>query len=717
MFTYINNKIAVQKVKSLEQWMESSFDVIFVCICIFSIPIIVRSLFQAVHDGLYLNLFLYVACYLFGLFITFAKFVPFVFRAWGGVGILFIAGAIAIFTVGPLGSGRIFLFASGIFATVILGIKAGIFVFILQAIVLFLFSYLLKVDFQTWANIELYSQSSWITSSSTFIFLSIIFVIAIGRMINGLSFTFSELQRANSDIKKSEERFRTIVENANDVIFYVDKENKKIGYVSPICKFVLGYEQSDFEGMDYASFIHKDDVARAEELLEKILAGTAAQEEIEYRILHKNGTWNWHLTRGGPLKDADGNITGFVGIARDVTERRQIEQDLINARDEAEAANKAKSEFLANMSHEVRTPLNGVMGMLQFLQVTELDSQQQEYAETAIQSCRRLNRLLTDILDFSRIEAGMLFIQSAPLDLTEVLCQTRDLFASVTRESGVAFHVDVDPSIPKRLLGDGARLQQVLTNMVGNALKFTHAGSVMLEVSRLPVLLDDECRVLFSVTDTGIGIPDDKLASLFKPFSQVNEGYTRSYQGAGLGLSICRRLVGLMGGGISVVSEPGVGTTMCFSLSFRLGKSDEKSRPAHAPHFVPHLEGLNLLLAEDDPYSGIMVAKLLRKFGATAKHVANGRQAVEALRQEDFDLVLMDVQMPVMDGIEATLAIRGAEAGERMRNVPIVALTAYTLASDKEKFARAGMNGYVPKPVEIEELLRAIEESLRQRRA
>jgi len=170
MFTYINKKIAVQKVKSLEQWMESSFDVIFVCICIFSIPIIVRSLFQAVHDGLYLNLFLYVACYLFGLFITFAKFVPFVYRAWSGVGILFLAGVIAIFTVGPLGSGRIFLFASGIFATVILGIKSGIFVFILQSIVLFLFSYLLKVDFQTWANIELYSHGSWITSSSTFIF-------------------------------------------------------------------------------------------------------------------------------------------------------------------------------------------------------------------------------------------------------------------------------------------------------------------------------------------------------------------------------------------------------------------------------------------------------------------------------------------------------------------------------------------------------------------
>jgi len=219
------------------------------------------------------------------------------------------------------------------------------------------------------------------------------------------------------------------------------------------------------------------------------------------------------------------------------------------------------------------------------------------------------------------------------------------------------------------------------------------------------------------VSDTGIGIPDDKLASLFKPFSQVNEGYTRSYQGAGLGLSICRRLVGLMGGGISVVSEPGVGTTMCFSLSFRLGKSDEKSCPPQESHFVAHLEGLNLLLAEDDPYSGIMVAKLLGKFGATAKHVANGRQALEALRQEDFDLVLMDVQMPVMDGIEATLAIRGGEAGERMRNTPIIALTAYTLASDKGKFARAGMNGYVPKPVEIEELLRAIEESLRQRRA
>ena len=401
-----------------------------------------------------------------------------------------------------------------------------------------------------------------------------------------------------------------------------------------------------------------------------------------------------------PVLDEAGKVLGVVEYGLDVTELRR-------AREEAQAASRAKSEFLANMSHEIRTPLNGVMGMLQLIRLTELDPEQEEYSRTAIQSCKRLVRLLSDILDLSRIEAGKLCLQPAPLDVSEVMNQTRDLFAPIAMGSGVELRVVSDPAIPARLRGDAARLQQVLTNLVGNALKFTQSGAVTMEACALPAMRDGRPRVLFTVTDTGIGIPDDKLAGLFKPFSQITDGYTRSYQGAGLGLSICKRLLELMGGGISVVSEAGVGTQMHFSLPFDHAGDDLDDADRPVPAAVT-LSGMSILMAEDDRTSAMAAATLLRKHGARVTLAEDGRQALEALRRDDFDLVIMDVQMPALDGVEATRAIRAGEAGEEARRVPILAMTAYAMSGDRESFLEAGMDGYVAKPVNAAELLRRI---------
>ena len=402
-----------------------------------------------------------------------------------------------------------------------------------------------------------------------------------------------------------------------------------------------------------------------------------------------------------PVRDETGKVLGVVEYGLDVTELRR-------AREEALAANRAKSEFLANMSHEIRTPLNGIMGMLQLIRLTSLDPEQDEYSRTAIQSCKRLVRLLSDILDLSRIEAGKLCLQAAPMDLGEVMDQTRDLFAPIAMEAGVELRVSRDPAIPERLRGDAARLQQVLTNLVGNALKFTPSGTVTMEAWALPAARDGRPRVLFTVTDTGIGIPDDKVASLFRPFSQITDGYTRSYQGAGLGLSICKRLVNLMGGGLSVVSEPGVGTQMLFSLAFdRTGEDLETAeRPGLAPGRT--LDGMSILLAEDDRTSALAAGTLLRKHGARVTLAEDGRKALDTLSQGGFDLVIMDVQMPLMDGIEATRAIRAGAAGEQARRIPILAMTAYAMSGDRESFLEAGMDGYVAKPVNGEELLKSI---------
>jgi CheY-like chemotaxis protein len=298
------------------------------------------------------------------------------------------------------------------------------------------------------------------------------------------------------------------------------------------------------------------------------------------------------------------------------------------------------------------------------------------------------------------------------LALAELLRQTSDLFSPIAREKELDLSFELDPDIPELVLGDATRLQQVLSNMVGNALKFTHSGSVIVEASLLPALQSGQCRVFFSVADTGIGIPDDKLGNLFKPFSQITEGYTRSYQGAGLGLSICKRLVASMGGNISVVSEPGAGTTMFFSVTFGAAAPNTVTASDRETIFAPALDGLKVLMAEDDHFSGILAMKLLGAFGATVRHVQNGRQALDALGDEPFDLVLMDVQMPTMDGVEATMRIRQGEAGDEAKNTPIIAMTSYAMDGDREKFLQAGMNAYVAKPVDIKNLLNAISEML-----
>ena len=394
-------------------------------------------------------------------------------------------------------------------------------------------------------------------------------------------------------------------------------------------------------------------------------------------------------------------------VAARTKELRENERILKDAKSAAETANRVKSEFLANMSHEIRTPLNGIMGMLQLVATTPLNEEQDEYVRTAIQSSNRLTRLLTDILDISRIEANRIEIVREPFDLRDVIDSIAQLFGPSAREKRLDFRVRIHPGIPERLLGDAPRLQQVLSNLVGNALKFTPEGSVELDARLLPVSREGECRVLFSVADTGIGIGDQALSTLFTPFTQIDTGFSRRCQGAGLGLAITKRLTALMGGDIAVDSGEGAGTTVYVSIAFGLGprsaagsESDiADASPSEAPGTVIPLR---VLIVENDEVNRMTAEKVIQRFGHRVVTARNGQEALDALRGNPFDLILMDVQMPVMDGVEATRRIREGEAGPEHQGIPIIAMTAYAMVGDREKFLAAGMDDYLAKPVDIE---------------
>jgi len=430
--------------------------------------------------------------------------------------------------------------------------------------------------------------------------------------------------------------------------------------------------------------------------------------QLELEMIRQDGQTCWLNAFGGPARDHHGRITGLHGTVQDITERKRHEIALREAMEAAEVANRAKSTFLANMSHEIRTPLNGVLGMLQLLRMSSLDKDAADYVNTAIQSCNRLTRLLSDILDLSRIEVGHLKIQNESVNVHDLMLQLFEMFLPTARQSGIGLNCRADPGIPRHLSGDATRLQQVLINLVGNALKFTPSGSVSVAVSPLPQIRPGAYPLLFSVTDSGIGIPDDKLAILFKPFTQVSEGYMRQFQGAGLGLAICKRLVELMGGTIAVESEEGAGTSVHFSVTLGAGQQTPEEPPPSIRLGNGGVSSLRVLVAEDDQANARTAQRLLERRGCLVRTAETGEQAIALLRQDPFDLVLMDVQMPDMDGVEATRAIRSGRAGEDRRRIPIIAVTAYAMPGDREKFLAAGMNGYIAKPMGIDELAQAI---------
>ncbi|HSR36584.1 MAG TPA: ATP-binding protein, partial [Desulfurivibrionaceae bacterium] len=393
--------------------------------------------------------------------------------------------------------------------------------------------------------------------------------------------------------------------------------------------------------------------------------------------------------------------------------RRETERELVEARDAAEAASRAKDEFLANMSHEIRTPMNGVLGTLQLLREMEMEPAQREFVRTAYTSADSLLRILNDILDFSKIEAKKLVLESIPVDLRQIIGEALTLHAVQAQEKKIALTADVDPSLPPRLLGDPTRIRQVLSNLVSNAVKFTEDGRVTVH-ARVTATDSGRVAIRIEVSDTGIGIEEEKQAVLFQSFTQADGSTTRKYGGTGLGLAIVRQLVLLMGGDLGVKSSPGHGATFWCDLRLPVAAETDGEERAEGQEAAPGvvLHG-RILLVEDNKVNQVVAQKMLQRLGQEVVLAENGEAALQALaRGERVALILMDCQMPVLDGYAATTAWRAIEAREGRGRTPIIAMTAHAMEGDRERCLAAGMDDYLAKPVKKEALAAMLEKWL-----
>jgi len=525
----------------------------------------------------------------------------------------------------------------------------------------------------------------------------------------GIGIDITERKRSEEALRLSEERLALALDASSDGLWDWNFATGDV-YHSPRYLGMLGYGSGDIDHniSGWEKLLHPDDFEKTKRTeLDHIERGEPFA--LEFRLRNKAGDWQWVMSRGKVVEwDAAGRPLRMVGTHVDIDQRKRMENELVKAKEAAEAASLAKSEFLANMSHEIRTPLNGIMGMIQLLESGARDAEQHRTCALALQATNRLTRLLSDILDLSRVEAGKMQMRIEPFNLRDALEQSVDLFKPIAMQAGLEFRHHFAPTLPEVVAGDSVRVQQVLMNLIGNAFKFTTKGFVAVEAHPLPSNESDSVRVLFSVSDSGRGIEDAALSALFQPFTQITRGFTRDHQGAGLGLAITKRLIALMDGNMAVESEPGCGTTFSFSLSFKT--APVATTVPEAADDVPSPSGpVRILLAEDDEVTIFATRALLTRAGYEVSVARTGHEAVSLLREQDFGLVLMDVQMPGMDGVEATRIIRGDAGLGDKRNIPVIALTAFAMDGEKEIFLAAGMDGYVAKPVGMKDLTRAID--------
>jgi PAS domain S-box-containing protein len=518
----------------------------------------------------------------------------------------------------------------------------------------------------------------------------------------------TERKQAENALRESEERYRSLTDAMPDLVFIVNRDDK-VEYVNNVAAKYLNLLPQEVIGRARSDLFPPEASPSQELELQKVFEnGDAVRNIVEKTAFC--GREVWLDTQIVPLKTKSGLVTAVMGVSRDVTEFKRSEEILRNAKEAAEAATRAKSEFLANMSHEIRTPMNAVIGMTGLLLDEDLTTNQKECLETIRRSGESLLSIINNILDLSKIEAGVTDLECQPFELIRCVETSLDLVSADANKKGISTRCEFDDDTPAVILGDPTRLSQILVNLLNNSVKFTETGEISVAVSGKR-LEGEKYEIHFAVKDTGIGIPQDKMGRLFQSFSQIDSSTTRKYGGTGLGLAISKKLVEMMNGTIWVESEAGSGTTFHFTIKVEktlhepidINKLDSISNASLNGKLDHHL---SILLAEDNLVNQMVTQRMLNKLGCRADVASNGIEVLRALERQSYDVVIMDVLMPEMDGLEATREIRRRwpESGPK-----IIAMTASVLKGDRETCLAAGMDGYISKPAKLVELKSALE--------
>ncbi|BAX81638.1 PAS domain-containing hybrid sensor histidine kinase/response regulator [Labilibaculum antarcticum] len=533
---------------------------------------------------------------------------------------------------------------------------------------------------------------------------------------NGFTGTLKDItsrKRLEEEKKKTEEKFKLIFEKSS-VAYLIIKESRFIE-CNQACLDLYGVrKREDFIGKYVKDF-------SPEYQPDGELSFDKAKERIEECKIKGYSKFDWmHVRENGtefPVEVAlntvplmDGNVL-FV-VLNDLSERKRVEQELIIAKEKAEEATSVKAQFLSTMSHEIRTPMNAVIGVTHLLSEDNPREDQIQNINILKLSADNLMTLINDVLDFSKIEAGRVNLESIDFNFRNLVKNIVSGFEIKSREKGLDFIVDIDPKIPSYLIGDPNRISQIINNLCGNAVKFTDSGNVQVLVS-YQEKCDDKVKLKFEIKDTGVGIPEDKQDQIFQSFSQADSNTTRLYGGTGLGLTISKKLIEIMGGFINVISDLEFGTTFCFELSLMISHKSKPKLDLSIDTYrnTAKIKGLHILLVEDNEMNILILKQFLKKWGITYEIAMNGQVALGKVQSGNFDMVLMDLQMPILDGYQATQSIRSL-ADDKFREIPILAITASAFNDIRKRVLEAGMNDYITKPINPEELFRKIEKHM-----
>ena len=533
----------------------------------------------------------------------------------------------------------------------------------------------------------------------------------------GVLVDINDIKETEGALQRSEEKYRQLVENLNDIVYALDTEARII-YITPNIEQISGFSESEILGRKFTEFVYPEDLESRLGQFSKVLQGL--QEASEYRFLTRDGEAVWVRTSARQIV-SQGKVTGIQGVLVDITDLKETEQALIQAINDAEKATRIKTRFLATMSHEIRTPLNSVAGLVNLAMATESKEKILDYLGSVRVATDHLMNVINDMLDFSRMEAGGVHLESNDFDLYSSVKDVISTFNFKAEELGLEIRLSIDNDVINPVNGDEARFRQILFNLIGNAMKFTSQGSITISVSVAPSdtpgvkMPADGSLVMISVSDTGIGIPEDKIDSVFMSYVQAESNTSRKYGGSGLGLAICREIISLMNGRIDVESTVGRGSTFTFVLPFNrvTGSSDGNTVQENAIPDDEEKQVLNILLAEDNAINAKLVSEILLKTGHRVRHAKNGLEVLEILIGESFDCILMDIEMPFMDGFETSESVRRGSAGEDIRHIPIIAMTAHPFDEIRERCEGVGITTCLSKPVNIHEIGDVIQVAMR----